>query len=164
MKTLLRMIVVIVVASLLRAQTSSGSKEDLKRFVQQLSAVRKAIADGYLKWIDATKAKDVEAAVALYADDAVMLPDNANTVSGKEAIRAFYRQWYGGKGKLIRERFDDTGLFMNSPDLAIETADFSGVMSLDEKETQFRGKNLVVWKRLGDGSWKIFRDIWNSSP
>jgi len=158
------MFVAVVAASPLRAQTPSGSKEDLKRFVQQLSSVRKDIADGYLKWIDATKAKDVEAAVALYADDAVMLPDKGNTVSGKEAIRAFYRQWYGGKDKLIRQRFDDTGLFMNGPDLAIETADFSGVMNLDEKETQFRGKNLIVWKRLGDGSWKIFRDIWNSSP
>jgi ketosteroid isomerase-like protein len=25
-------------------------------------------------------------------------------------------------------------------------------------------KYVVVWKKQADGSWKIFRDIWNSLP
>jgi len=158
------LMIALIALPLADAQAPTDSKEDLRNFVQQLSAVRKAIADGYVRWIEATKAKDVEAAVALYTNDAVMLPDDANMVSGKEAIRAFYRQWYSGKDKLIRQQFDDTGMFMSSPDVAIETADFSGVSSSDGKETKFRGKNLIVWKRQPDGSWKILRDIWNSSP
>jgi uncharacterized protein (TIGR02246 family) len=162
MKTLALMTVMLA-SPLVCAQNPSDSKEDLKRFVAQVSSARNAIADGYLKWIDATKAQDVEAVVALYTDDAVMLPNHADTASGEEAIRAFYRQWYGGKDKLIRENFVDTGLLMNSPDLAIEMADFSGSTSLDGKETEFRGKNLIVWKRQSDGSWKILRDLWNSS-
>lgn len=146
------------------AQASSDSKQDLKNFVQQLSSVRKAIADGYLHWIDATKAKDVEAVLALYTDDAVMLPDDGNMAKGKDAIGAFYKQWYSGKDKLLKQQFDDTGLLMNGPDVAIETADFSGVSNVDGKDVSFRGKNLIVWMRQTDGSWKILRDIWNSSP
>ena len=161
MKTLVLM-TAIVAAPLAYAQSPSDSKADLKRFVAQLSSVQNAIAGAYLKWIDATKAKDVEMAVALYTDDAVMLPNHADTVSGKDANRAFYRQRYDGKDNLIRQTFVDTGLLMNSPDL-VETADFSGLTSLDGKETEFRGKNLVVWKRQSDGSGKILRDIWNSS-
>ncbi|MBZ5599764.1 MAG: hypothetical protein LAN83_15745 [Acidobacteriia bacterium] len=65
---------------------------------------------------------------------------------------------------MIKQQFDDTGLFMSTPDIAIETADFSGVSNVDGKEVVFRGKNLIVWKRQSDGSWKILRDIWNVSP
>lgn len=146
------------------AQSNSGSKADLKAFVQQEMAIRKAIADAYARWVDATKKKDVDAVMALYTDDAVMLPDKADTAKGKEEIREFYKRWYSGNEKLIRQAFTDTGSFRNtSDDLVIETADFLGVSEIDGKEISFRGKNLVVWKRQTDGTWKIFRDIWNSS-
>jgi uncharacterized protein (TIGR02246 family) len=159
----------ILIIALMAATLSCGpqplSKQELMNYGEQQSAsVHKAIAEGYLHWIDATKAKDVDAVLMLYTDDAVVLPDDDNTVKGKEAIREFYKRWYSQKGKLVKQQFDETGVFMSSPDLAIETADYSGTMNVDGKDVQFRGKNMVVWKKETDGSWKIFRDIWNSSP
>jgi uncharacterized protein (TIGR02246 family) len=159
----------ILIVALMGATLSCGpqplSKQELMSLgEQQVSSARKAIADGYLRWIEATKAKDVNAVLALYTDDAVVLPDNENTITGKEAIGEFYKRWYGGKGKLVQQQFKDTGIFMNGPDLAIETADYSGMMNVDGKDVQFKGKNMVVWRKEADGSWKIFRDIWNSSP
>lgn len=163
MKTVL-VIIVLTASCVARAQSPSDPKEGLKALVQQQMAMRKAIADAYLRWIDATKRKDVDAVMALYTDDAVMLPDDSNTVKGKDAIRKFYKQWYSGKDKLIRQEFTDTGTVMSDPSMVIETADFSGVMEIDGKEVPFRGKNLIVWKREMNGPWKIFRDIWNGSP
>ena len=133
--------------ALMAATLSCGpqplSKRDLVRLgEEQVSSVRKAIADGYLRWIDASKAKDVDAVLALYDDDAVVLPDDDNLIKGKAAIREFYKRWYSGDGKLIKQQFDDTGLFMSSPDLAIETADYSGVINVAGKDVPFRGKNL----------------------
>jgi uncharacterized protein (TIGR02246 family) len=158
----------ILIVGLMAATVSCGpqplSKEELMNLgEQQVSSVRKAIADGYLHWIDATKAKDVDAVLALYTDDAVVLPDHENTITGKGAIREFYKRWYGGKGKLIKQQFEDTRILMEGSDVAIETADYSGTMNVDGKDVQFKGKNMVVWKKDTDGSWKIFRDIWNSS-
>jgi len=54
MKTLALMTVMLA-APLVCAQNPLDSKEYLKRFVAQVSSARNAIADGYLKWIDATK-------------------------------------------------------------------------------------------------------------
>ena len=146
------------------AQASSDPKDGLKALVQQQMSMRKAIAEAYLRWIDATKKKDVDAVVSLYTDDAVVLPDDSNMVKGKDAIRDFYKRWYSGKDKLIKQEFTDTGTVMSDPGMVIETADFSGVVEIDGKEVSFRGKNLIVWKREMDGPWKIFRDIWNGSP
>jgi len=159
----------ILVVGLMAATLSCGrqplSKQELMNLgEQQVSSVRKAIADGYLHWIDATKAKDVNAVLALYTDDAVVLPDQENTIKGRAAIGEFYKRWYSGKGKLVKQQFEDTSIFMEGPDVAIETADYSGTMNVDGKDVRFKGKNMVVWKKDTDGSWKIFRDIWNSSP
>ncbi len=42
-------------------------------------------------------------------------------------------------------------------DIAIETAVFDGELTRDGKRIQFHGKTLLVWKKQKDGSWKIFR-------
>jgi uncharacterized protein (TIGR02246 family) len=154
---------VLVGIPLAEAQSAPSEKSDLAVFIGQLASTRKAIADGYVRWTDATKAKDVEAVVSLYADDALVLPEGGDTVSGEGAIRAFYKGWYAGKDKLIKEQFDSSNL-VTTGDLAIDTTNFSGVIGDDGKDVVFKGKRLVIWKRqMGDG-WKIFRDTWNRSP
>ena len=97
---------VLVGIPLAEAQSAPSEKSDLAVFIGQLTSTRKAIADGYVRWTDATKAKDVEAVVSLYADDALVLPEGGDTVSGKGAIRGFYKGWYAGKDKLIKEQFE----------------------------------------------------------
>jgi len=41
-------------------------------------------------WVKAMNANDLEAVVALYADDATMYPPDQTEAKGKDAIRAFY--------------------------------------------------------------------------
>ena len=159
----------ILVAGFVAATLSCGpqplSKQELMKVVeQQVASDRKAIADGYLHWIDATQAKDVNAVLVLYTDDAVVLPDHENMITGRAAIRGFYERWYSSKGKLVKQQFEETSIFMGGADVAIETADYSGTMNVGGKDVLFKGKNMVVWKKDAEGSWKIFRDIWNSSP
>jgi ketosteroid isomerase-like protein len=47
---------------------------------------------------------------------------------------------------------------------AIETADFDGVVTRNDKQINFHGKNLIVWKKQEDGSWKIFRYMFDEIP
>jgi hypothetical protein len=71
------------------------------------------------EWLAAEVSKDVEGAVAMYADDAVELPSNTPMVVGKEAIRTWYKGWL--------------------PDSALSVT-FA---------TEDVGKYLTVWKRVG---------------
>ena len=156
-------ITLLLAAVPLVAAQSNANNESLAGLVQHLATTRKALAEGYLRWIDATKAKDVDAVLKLYTDDAVVLPDGAEIATGKDAIRQFYQKWYAGLDKLEQQQFTEKDLAL-SGDLAIQTAEYSGVVNAAGKEVAFKGKNLVIWKRQSDGSWKIFRDIWNGSP
>ena len=49
-------------------------------------------------------------------------------------------------------------------DIAIETSNFEGDATRAGKQIHFRGKNLIVWKKQEDGSWKIFRYIFDEIP
>jgi uncharacterized protein (TIGR02246 family) len=146
------------------AQTAQDVKnKELPAFLQQLAATRKTIADGYVRWTEAAKAKDVDAVVSLYADDATILPDEKEAVSGKNAIRTFYRDWFAQNDKLVQQRFENLDSVQEG-DLLIDSTRFSGVAMERGKEVQLRGKRLVVWKRDLKGPWRIFRDTWNKSP
>ena len=125
--------------------------------------VETAIAANYRHWVDATQRKDVDAVLSLYDDDAIVLPPGAAPIRGKDAIRAFYASWYAGLSKLLHEQFTSTSLVVKD-DLAVETADYAGESeNTAHAVRQFNGKNLVVWKRQKDGSWKLFRDMWSAS-
>ena len=130
---------------------------------EDLQAIRAAITKNYRDWIDATKRKDVNAVLALYTDDAIVLPPGAAPVTGRDAIREFYKRYYADPSQLLDEQFISTSLVVRD-DLVIDTAEYSGEIDRGEKgKIHFRGKNLVVWKRQNDGSWRLFRDMWSSS-
>ena len=49
-------------------------------------------------------------------------------------------------------------------DIAIATSVFDGDVTRNGKQIHFRGKNLLVWKKQTDGSWKIFRYMYDEIP
>jgi len=46
-------------------------------------------------------------------------------------------------------------------DIAIATSVFRRDVTRDEKQIHFWGKNLLVWKKQKDSSWKIFRYMYD---
>ncbi|MGH9641788.1 MAG: YybH family protein [Terriglobales bacterium] len=148
-----------------QAQTPQGikSNKDVPEFLRQLADTRKTIADGYVRWTEAMKAKDVQAVSSLYKDDATILPDDGEPVSGKEAIRVFYRDWYSSTDKLIEQNFENVNSWQTG-NVIVDSTKYSGVLVKEGKGVPFRGKRLVVWTREFQGPWKIARDIWNKSP
>ena len=154
----------LAIVSVAHAQTAQeGKSKDVPEFLRQLASTRKTIADGYVRWTEATKVKDVDAVVSLYTDDATILPEEGEPVSGKDAVRAFYREWYAKKDKLVEQKSENINS-VQTGDLLIDSTTYSGVLIMDGKEMVFRGKRLVIWKREFQGPWKILRDTWNKSP
>jgi ketosteroid isomerase-like protein len=146
------------------AQTSQDVKnKEVPAFLRQLADTRKAIADGYVHWTEAAKGKNLDAVLSMYTDDAIILPDEKEAVSGKNAVRAFYADWFAQQDKLKEQKFENINSVQEG-DFLIDTTNYSGILIRDGKEVPFKGKRLVVWKREFQGPWKILRDTWNKSP
>ena len=151
-------------ACLVTAQTSQDVKnKEVPTFLRQLADTRKTIADNYVRWTEAAKAKNLDEIVSLYTDDATILPEGKEAASGKNAVRSFYADWFAQQDKLKGQRFENINS-VEEGDLLIDSTIYSGTLVKDSKEITFRGKRLVVWKRQFQGPWKILRDTWNNSP
>jgi ketosteroid isomerase-like protein len=114
--------------------------------------IKAAVTDRYQQWIAAENRKDAEAITDLYDENAVLMPKQEEPVIGKPAIGECYR-------KLVADpHFAPFTLILQSNsfhvvgDIAIETADFDGVVMRNDKSIRFHGKNLIVWKKQKDGS------------
>ena len=58
----------------------------------------------------------------------------------------------------------DWNSFYTVGDIAVATALFEGDATRNAKQIHFRGKDLLVWKKQADGSWKIFRYMYGEIP
>ena len=122
-------------------------------------AALEAIAEEYEA---AYSAGDADALVALHTDDAVRMPPNAPPVIGKDAIRASFQatfEQFDGKIALSLEEVEVAGdwAFVRGASPVTLTPKAGG------EPLQSEGKYISIRKRQPDGSWKIFRTIWNSN-
>lgn len=104
-------------------------------------------------------AKDWDAVVTYYTTDAVIMPPNQPAVQGRDAIREWYARFppveevelpivnIGGSGDVafVRGTYSLTIRIEGAPEPITDT-----------------GKNLAVWRRQENGSWKMVVDTFNS--
>jgi uncharacterized protein (TIGR02246 family) len=107
-------------------------------------------------WEKANNAGDAAALTALYTKDAVVMPPGADPVSGTKAIQAMFTADVAQKAQMALTQKDVTGF----GDYALETGSFVAT-SKDGKHLD-HGSFMTLLKKDG-GSWKIYRDTWNSS-
>jgi len=100
---------------------------------------------------------DGAAVAALYATNAVVMPDGAPTVEGRDAIGQFWQSFIDAGATRVELMTDE--VVSGSNEIA-ERGRFSvfdaGGASLGE------GKYVVVWARE-DGEWRLRWDIWNAN-
>ena len=122
------------------------------------AAVQKADAD----WSAAAQAKQADAWVAFYADDAVVLPPNEKTVTTKDEIRKTITDLLALPGLSISWQTTKAEA-ARSGDLAYTYGTYE-LTSNDAKgrPTADHGKYSEVWKKQADGSWKCIVDMWSS--
>lgn len=106
--------------------------------------------------------QDVNAALELYADDAIVRPANMDPVRGKPALRGFFGAWFSAMavkdGAYTTEEFDLCG------DKAIQIGTYRGNVHVPGAPVVVdRGSFTIVWKRQDDGTWRYQRGIFNSS-
>ena len=133
--------------------TSIGGTSDVK--AAALSAAdQAAVRDLGAKFAQAATVGDANAMAAMYAPDAILLPDNGPAVEGNaKSYWADFVKHFSGRVELNTTSVDGRG------DLAYAT----GTAKFTPKGAPqpLMGKWVTVQQKQSDGSWKIVVDIWN---
>lgn len=108
------------------------------------------------------EAGDFDGWLGFYAEDAIVMPPNAEPIRGKEAVR----QWG-------RPFFDQFTIKETSPIEEVEvhgdwalmrgTYDLQFIPKKEGETIQETGKFIYTLKRQTDNSWKFSRLIWNTN-
>jgi uncharacterized protein (TIGR02246 family) len=100
---------------------------------------------------------DLETVVALYAEDAVLLPAGAPEVKGRDAIRKYYAAdiagHKSGEGGMILESTQGVSGNLGWSSGRAKTTAANGA-------TTWTGKFLSVSRKV-NGKWLYIRDTWN---
>ncbi len=117
---------------------------------------RDALAAAAAKWEAAFNAGDSRAVAALYADDALLLPPDAEQVQGRDRIRAFWDDFIaeGMAIDLTPLRAEMVG------DTAYEVGQFA--VTVPDAGPPITGKYIWLWEGTGPGDLRITADIWNT--
>ncbi len=142
----------------LRAQQKPSARN-------RVAAARKGVEETMQRSIAAAKAKDAKAAAAIYTDDAILMPPGQGPVKGPDAILAFFRKLHGGDGVLLDQQVETLDLSLLSDDVAVELSTFRGSFTQPGKPNgYYSGRGMIIYKRQPDGSWKMYRDMWDLAP
>jgi uncharacterized protein (TIGR02246 family) len=137
--------------------TATGQKTSDTRAMAE-AAIRAADAAG----LKAAQAKDVAGATANYADDASWLPPHAPIVRGKEAIRSAWTQFLATAGLKIDWQITKVDV-SRAGDMAYTLYKYEMTMDAPNgSPIHDSGKDMGVWVKQSDGTWKIVADTFNS--
>ena len=126
--------------------------------------IKAAVEDRYKEWLVAANKKDAAALTNLYDENAVLMPKEEEPVIGKTAIGEYYKKLVADADFVPFTLTLNWNSFHVAGDIAIATSVFEGEVTRNGKQIHFRGKNLLVWKKQPDGSWKIFRYVFDEIP
>jgi len=126
--------------------------------------IKAAVEDRYKEWLAAANKKDAVALTNLYDENAVLMPKEEEPVLGKGAIGEYYKKLVADPHFVPFTLTVNWNSFHVVDDIAIATSVFDGDVTRNGKQIHFHGKNLLVWKKQRDGSWKIFRYMYDEIP
>ena len=108
----------------------------------------------------AATAGNVDGMMAIYADDAVLMPPNFPAFRGRDAIRQFWGGFLAA-GKIDANVTADQ--VIQSGDLAAEMGRYTLKITPKGGGTPIEdnGKFVLVWRKVG-GQWRAVSDIFNS--
>ncbi len=114
------------------------------------------------RWAAAESNKDLEGAVQLYWDDAVMLVPNQDPIVGTAALRAAFEQFFSLPFTSLESGPVEVSI-AGSGDMAYTWANYYITFPSAEGSMRVSNKFIAVWERR-DGEWKIIANMSNSNP
>jgi uncharacterized protein (TIGR02246 family) len=114
------------------------------------------------QWAKEWKAKNLDALMALYEEDAVFLPATGTRVTGRAAIRELFEKALAVNTSDVQVHSKVTE---QSGHLAFDSGEYdeTGTTSGGAKRSG-RGNYLVVFRRDGQNRWRIVQHMWTDVP
>ena len=107
----------------------------------------------------ADNAGDLEGVLALYADDAVLLPPNEPLVSGRAAIRARYTRVFGTTRMEVR--FEPDVVRMDGSLAYLRGHTIGKRVSVDGSKTEDLGNKFLMVFTRNRADWRIAALMWS---
>ncbi len=108
---------------------------------------------------ESVESGDNDRRAEMFTDGAMMMPNDGAIIRGKESIGEVVR---GGEGWVFRIRHLERAELDLSGDIAYTVNEYEYTWHQDGDEpTWHPTKNIHIWRRQPDGSWKLHVDIWN---
>lgn len=107
-------------------------------------------------WMTAFSHDDAAGVAACYTEDAKLLPPNEGTVSGRQAIQAWFQAGIDA-GLDVRLEIQELEVY-GATGYEVGKATVMG----PDGQTIDDSKYIVIWKKVGD-AWRMHRDIFNSN-
>ena len=110
-------------------------------------------------WAREWSAKNLDALMDLYADDAVFLTATGSRTTGKAAIRELFKQALAGSGSQLKVYSRSTE---ESGNLAYDSGEYDEVSTINGVTKKGAGNYLVVLRRDGN-RWRIVQHMWTDA-
>jgi len=118
------------------------------------AAEEQAIRRADAQWSAATQSADLDAAMRIYAEDAVFLAPGQATIVGRQGIRDWFARQMATPGYSVTFAPDHI-VVSASLDMAYETGRYRVLWTApDGTAMAGAGKHLVAWGKR-DGAWKV---------
>jgi len=116
-----------------------------------------AAIDSFYAAVDAGNA---EAHIAMFSEEAIMMPNHWTMYNGKETIADVIRSGEGSVFRLRDRKIVDMDV---SGSLAYTVNSYYYTYHPEGGDPQWhKTKNVHIWKKDAAGQWKLHVDIWNS--
>ncbi len=131
-------------------QQTSETKPDLTQIKSEIQTLENA-------WATAMNTRDIDGLMALYSDDAVSMPNNGPTLSGKAAIRQNQEREFANMAAGRTYSFETVEVFGDADQL---TEIGTSIYKDAQGKLIGKGKYVCIWKKQ-DGKYLCFREIYN---
>ena len=116
------------------------------------------------EWSNVAGSGDLEATLAYWADDAVIMAPGQSPIRGRQAIRKFIEASAAIPGFSVKwEPLEAHVSSLGDMAYLIERNLFTFRDSTGKQVTE-SNKVVTVWRKQPDGSWKNVIDMWNADP
>ena len=126
-----------------------------------VSAVQAEIEERLKEYAEALARGDIDAALQVFATDAVVRPPNVEPLQGRVALREFFERTFAamtiGEGTFFTEElylYDSLAFHFGS-------YEFRPPAALRDRWSE-KGGFAIVWRRQRDGSWRYHSGMLNS--
>lgn len=124
-------------------------------------SVDSALQRQYTTMVKAVLTNNVELAVSLYDDNAVLLPPKGPMLSGLAAVRTYFIKGFSEATTLSETLTPTKRIVADGLVVDIVLIDATVVIPKETKPLTLHGKMLYIWQRDRDGTWKLARDMWS---